>query len=662
MSTTAKIHNPLDDFKDQLRLSRTGCFYKLKRRLTAVEHEQLLDKVILPIVDDRAVELSGLGVSDRREVRSATLGSWNTTGETIEAYGTLLVQPVLQPASIGTSESPLQELKFAHVLILEGAVKRGKKFGQRYAFVNRDFLKDPLSDANFVERLSRAEMLNPFLSSSLANQQAGRIEELSMRMMNLSRVGLRRKVVEAYDVESSVSSLGLHRSIPGTMRVRLPRSSGVGTSVTISTGRHSVRAGSSRVKLSTVTDWFAQCVVRLDAENGKGVLRNDFLKEMAEQLDTLDNLIPNSLLLDFSVLDEAGFGTGAITWQRTEVTPAEWTDESSVLDAFDEPIPLKGPIPTKSSGVRVFEGALNFIGGSEVKIRLEVEGGSCRLTAPQTGLMGDVDDGDKRIPFEQLINRTNALRIAFDGGKVLYAAEGPHRSGNLRLAVQRLISAMVGVKALDKVESEKGNVDSSSIEFPLASCFYAIENDQAIAPSDTLVCGDAKDEVFDYLDIDEGNLRLRWLHAKVQKRISNGEQIKMGESNGSLSASSLQEVVGQAIKNLAFLRRDPSDPTYIAETKRWSNECTLPVKSKIQRLRRGSKPDVKVSKIVQNASAQHEVAIVVPTYSKKQLKKQLMLINSGKANQHTIQLFWLLSGFTHACLEVGVNPLIIMRD
>jgi hypothetical protein len=90
--------------------------------------------------------------------------------------------------------------------------------------------------------------------------------------------------------------------------------------------------------------------------------------------------------------------------------------------------------------------------------------------------------------------------------------------------------------------------------------------------------------------------------------------------------------------------------------------CTLPKPARIARLRKGSQPDLKVMTILQSELAQHEVAIVVPSYSKKLLEQELPLILSGGASQYTIQLFWLLSSFTHACLEVGATPLIFMRE
>ncbi|OYU45929.1 MAG: hypothetical protein CFE44_04860, partial [Burkholderiales bacterium PBB4] len=311
--------------KDCLRYSRTGKFYKLKRSLKLEEHQALVDAVARDPVDDDVRKLSGLKEPSVQLVRSKELGSWDVTGvsgTTVEAFGTLFIQPVLESPGFAQPAAGLQELRFSHVLILEGVVKKGRKVGQRYAFVNCDILDDPFDSAkpevgfvhNVALPLSRSELLNPFLSSSLVRGEAVRIEELSMRIMNMSRVGLRRKAVEAYDVEASVSSLGLHRSIPGTMKVRMPRASGVGTSVTISPGRQSIRVGSSRVKLSSLTEWFAQCIVRLNEENGTPALKNRFLSEMASPLDSLDSIEPESFLLDFSALVDDGLGRDA-TWE-----------------------------------------------------------------------------------------------------------------------------------------------------------------------------------------------------------------------------------------------------------------------------------------------------------------------------------------------------------
>jgi hypothetical protein len=683
--TSSEANKPtFDTLKDQLRFARTGRFYRLNQSLSVDDHKKLVESVKRDLVDATTQGLSGLQAAELGEYRSETLAAKTVKGGELDAFGTLYIQPVLLNPGMASSGALLKELRFAHLLILEGAVKKPRNKGvQWYAFVSRDILEDPLAGhPNLVTPLSRAELLNPFLTSSIKNAAQGRIEELSLRMMNISRVGMRRKVVEAYDVESAISSLGLHRSIPGTMKIRLPRNEGVGTAVTVSSSRQSVRAGSSRVKLSTVTEWFAQCVLRLDAEFGEGALKNKFLSEMASPLDTLDGLVPTSLLLDYAALDEEGYGS-IYHWIQTENTPKSWTNGTFIDCAFAEPVKLT-PVkqkaivtdkrgaktvakvsPSDASKPRTFLGRVPDGAGGKIEIKLEVERGSCRLVAATGSPLGMVEVAGDRITFEQFVNRAKALRVAFDGGKVLYAAEGAHQSGNLDLAVGHLLAAMTAVPELGEVVSEKGHstLNQSDTTFPLDSCFSVIENNQLITnQNSTLVCGDAKDEVFDYLEISELEKRLRWLHAKVQKRLKNKQPVKMDASEGSLSASSLQEVVGQAIKNLAFLRRDAKDSTLQTEAERWKGKCTLPVQSEIMRVRRGDDAIGKLKKIVGNALAKHEVAIVIPTYSKAKLEKEFNQIQSGQAEQTTIQLFWLLSGFTHACVEVGVVPIIFLRD
>lgn len=650
----------LDGLKDDLRFSRTGPFYKLKVPFTKPRLTTLLGKVAFPQINQVAARLSGLGAPYLQQIRSSTLGPW---GAEVEAFGTLHIQPVLVPAKLVTSGVELNELRFAHVLILEGRSTSKGDAGQWYGFVNREILSDPLSENASAMPLSRGELLNPFLQSTQPGGEAARIEEINMRMMNVSRVGLRRKLLEAFDVEASVSSLGLHRTIPGTMRVRLPRKSAVGTAVTLSPARHAVRVGSGRVKLSTLTEWFAQCVRLLAKGNNQHQLNNAFLSQMAEPLESLDGLEPSSVMLDISALKDAELGEGT-TWERGKETPVAWSSEESVRAAFDEPIPLKQDIRKATpKGVRVYVGSVDAEPGRPVEIGVEVEGDTCRLAALKGSALGTISVGlEDPVPYEQWINHANALRIPFDGGRVLYVAEGAYRSGNLRLAVQHLLGRMVGVASLGKVKSEKGAVNSNDESFPPDSCFHFIESDALITkPSSIVVCGDAIDEMFDYLEISPSEKRIRWLHAKVEGKKGEHQRLTMSEGKDSLSASNLQEVVGQAIKNLAFLRRDPADATFLKAVSTWTGNCTLPVASKIPRLRRGLSPDGALRKIIEDAAAIQEVAIVVPAYSKESLTTEFGLIEKGKAKQHIIQLFWLLSGFANACLEVGVTPLVILR-
>jgi hypothetical protein len=180
---------------------------------------------------------------------------------------------------------------------------------------------------------------------------------------------------------------------------------------------------------------------------------------------------------------------------------------------------------------------------------------------------------------------------------------------------------------------------------------------------------------------------MRWLHAKVQPLLTpacaaarhtakaTGAKAPVAvygpvSQGASLSASDLQEVIGQAMKNLAFLRIPSSDNSFQKRCASWiADFCTLPSKANIRRNRRAAFASLKVADISSRFDslssdplAEFEVGLVVPNYSYNVLCTELAKIPVGTASQPIVQAFWLLSGFMHACLEVGAKPLVFMQD
>ncbi|MCF5325076.1 hypothetical protein GIW15_14000 [Pseudomonas lurida] len=133
------------------------------------------------------------------------------------------------------------------------------------------------------------------------------------------------------------------------------------------------------------------------------------------------------------------------------------------------------------------------------------------------------------------------------------------------------------------------------------------------------------------------------------------------------SASNLQEVVGQALKNLSRLRITQQDHEFAPRRDKWLTQyCVLPTKGQISRLRRplnlnADKLDNIFDDAASNPTALYEVGIVIPNYSLSYLEGEMKKISKGKASQTVLQAFWLLSGYMHACLEVGAKPIIFVR-
>ncbi len=651
----------------RLKLSRSGTFFRLQKQLKDEDVESALrlsasSVVVMPpqVADALGIHhtLAASGfLETRRKSEHQT-----STGEKITVFLSKYVQPALTESTLA-SGSIFKEASYPHAVILEGFIPDSAgKLKQGYLFASRDGLKlEPMALAG-VTTLADAHFLNPFVPTTTSGPNSTRIEELSMRQISGATAGLRRKTVEAHDVSTAISSLGLHQNVPGTMRVRQPLSRGLGSAVYVSPQKMSVRVGSSRVTEAKLIQWFMNCVVALEAEANATSVSNQLLAQMAKRT-AMKMLVPATFQLDFTVMKDAGF-VDAAKWEAGK-SPGAIQSDDELLAAFDMPIDLKPASASTKSAISatgdLFEGDIPSTPSQ--KLVLEVCTNVCRLHSINGDCLGQINEQNGTSLFIEFVNQHNAMRVTFNGAKALYSADGAYVSGDLDVAVDQLISFLISTKSLNGVTSEKGSPKAGFKEFPTNSSFRAIEDSPELSnPLSTLICGDANDEIFDYLEISSANRRTRWFHAKM----TSG---KNPNSSGSLSASALQEAVGQAQKNLAFIRMSQADSRFVEEANRWRGDCTLPVKSATPRIRRVEKdhngtsidPAKALGALMADPRTTHEVAILIPGYEIERLEKHLRLIPSGTAPQYVEQLFWLLSAFVHSCLEVGARPLIIMR-
>lgn len=128
-------------------------------------------------------------------------------------------------------------------------------------------------------------------------------------------------------------------------------------------------------------------------------------------------------------------------------------------------------------------------------------------------------------------------------------------------------------------------------------------------------------------------------------------------------------MIGQAVKSLAHLRTPINDADFQARMGEWvNNSCSLLKPASILRLVKapvGTKENdigTMFQSIAENPLARLEVAIVVSNYSKADIEAEFNGIAAGTTQGNVLQLFWLLSGFMHSCLEVGAKPVVYMQD
>lgn len=161
----------------------------------------------------------------------------------------------------------------------------------------------------------------------------------------------------------------------------------------------------------------------------------------------------------------------------------------------------------------------------------------------------------ERISLEKYLNSTNSFKILFDDGKV-YFSGGLYQTNqlykNTNLKAFPIENRIVTVKKLKDCNDEKfGEPGKKTLSdnWPEDCVFGTLINyikghyvEKYDGKIDYLVCDDMRKEIADFIGIDEERKKIILIHCKH------------GGSNK--SASSFQDVCGQAIKNLGYVNRN----------------------------------------------------------------------------------------------------------
>lgn len=205
------------------------------------------------------------------------------------------------------------------------------------------------------------------------------------------------------------------------------------------------------------------------------------------------------------------------------------------------------------------------------------------------------------------------------------------------------------------INEKKGNNDVNSIStWPSDSVFGVLLNyiNDKKETIDYLVCDDMGTEIADFIALDTTNNKIIYIHCKHDKKL--------------LSASTFQDVCGQAMKNIRYIINTSQENNNYLETRKIKWTVNWPLYSKnatggnINRCIKGGTAeeifDQYIKMISQQPQTEYEVWLVHSGLSYKVLGDQLC---SKQQSEEAPQLIWLLQSTQDYISEAGAKLKIL---
>lgn len=473
-------------------------------------------------------------------------------------------------------------------------------------------------------------------------------EQMSLRSTAVSKHALRRKTLEADDLQSVVGSAGANRYVPQGYRVR---DQGERYSATPSTGRIALRA--DRADHEALIEWAKSVIDRLVDECDPLA---PFIRTFAQPID-LDaiprGVQPAHFTVNIMSLTDALYSETEpmelVRQTEAGLETLSTVETQQVLDVLDQSYSLRR---SRAGGFSILGNNNAIIGRLTLgKSRIALRTFSLPDTENILVRRKDEANDGAGTPLKRYIDRHDLFIVLFTSVAIVYLDGDLHRDDAFGDGGQKFLSHIRSEQHLSNVTSEKGPFTAGQDTFEPISVFRVVI-DHIAAHDSTLVCDDLGDEWADFIGTNVGSTpkSISFYHAK--------------HGAPSLGASAFHDSVGQAIKNLG--RMTLSSEAIAGKLQKWAGTyVNANVQTAINRVIRSHAPAVQQS-LAEAASSPdtiRRVFIVTSSLSRQALADAFKDIQSGnRPSAHFVQLYWLLSSYFSAALEAGVYPYVICRE
>jgi superfamily II DNA or RNA helicase len=355
----------------------------------------------------------------------------------------------------------------------------------------------------------------------LFSDQGGRASRISLMNSDLGNFSVRSRTIQARSLTETAPSLTDYAHFFSTVRGRAGGIDGTGGRyVGFTRGRVTDQSSVWRDYAEYVA-WIESIAEALDSDTRPLSLFNRFASFAGTPKDTT----PLNILLDLDDVKES-FGTAEASGGKREY-----------LDVDDTCCPVsKGTFDVVANG-RQYKVGLSFE-RKRARYKLDCE----ELEKAFVGLGEEGEPTSENLV--RYLNKTQSFRVIPTAPGIIYAHK---RFYQPRVTVD-FLSIFQAVQELAGARSEKGNLPGAHDGWEIGSLFEFIDSlgegtplADELRDVDLLVCDDMGTEAADFIAVSRSQKRVIFIHAKA---------FKEGRKR---SASGLQEVVGQAVKNLEHL-------------------------------------------------------------------------------------------------------------
>lgn len=538
----------------------------------------------------------------------------------LPAHLSAVCYKVVDKPSFLTSDK-LLETKYAYLILVE--------FDKYMAILKKNSgdLASELKD--HIELFSSSEISR--YSNNSAEEQC---ERLSVRGMAISKYSILQKSYEAFDLNDSLPTVNSHRQIPNAAKFRNKNSS---YSIAISTSR--ITEYSEKISIGNLINWCFTFKNRI--ENNAP---SQFLQQFSNSISLKDipsNIYPNGLLLTAHELIENIHTDFEVTFDRRPIKSAliNW-----LIQSHAEPL----------------ESSEQHNNSTKLKSRIDLEIIKNKNTftlkskyLSRISLLNKSTQTEKTLTNH--INDKGLFTLTFNDPRFFYTQKRIYRDNEIINNFERIVDIFEPVQNFTKALTEKGesSLSNTSTDFPTHSLFYRVQEHFSKGHPKTIICDDlGSKEWADHFIIENSETpKITLVHSKASKKTSHG-------------ASAMQEVVGQAIKNIGKTHLGEKE---FSEKKRlWTSPYkTKHVTTSINRITSQTKNLKQLSRIISKVTSSPKttkiVAIAVNFMERSEIDKIYQKAQKSKLASHETQLIWLLSSFVSSCLESGARPQILCR-